>query len=553
VPQIDKLFAAARRDLDAGRLREAGALYQQILAEVPNHAPSLHLLGVVALQIGQGQAAVNLIRAAVEADPSVAAYRNDLGEALRLGGDAVAAAACFEDLIAREPGHAGAHVNLGIIRQQQGRFADALGLYARATALKPRLAQAWINRGALLLQIQRADEAAPVLETAHRLAPKDAAARLNLGNLRLEQGRLGEAQALYEAVLKTEPKHAAATLNLGRVLKEQGRPTDALSRYREAEALAPHDPTIQWNLGVCRLLLGDWTRGWQGFEARFAAGAAALPGIDGPAWTGGPLDGTLLIHAEQGLGDTIQFARFAAEAKARGVRRILLACQAPLAQLMSQVVGIDAVVPREGPLPPHDAQIAMMSLGAALGVTPASLSGAPYLAADPARVAAWRERLGPGINVGFVWQGHRLHRNDRNRSLPAKALAPLLAIPGVRAFSLQKEPAADDLAALPGIVDLSAGLTDFGETAAAVAALDLVIAVDTSVAHLAGALGRPVWIALPFAPDWRWLMGRTDSPWYGSARLFRQAARGAWDGPVAAMRTALAALAANPASAPAGA
>jgi tetratricopeptide (TPR) repeat protein len=544
VSQIDRLFATARGHLNAGRLREAGALYQQILAEVPDHAPSLHLLGVVALQIGQGQAAVNLIRAAIEADPAVAAYRNDLGEALRLGGDAEGAAACFENLIAHEPGHAGAHVNLGIIRQQQGRFADALALYERATALKPKLAEAWINRGALLLQIHRLDEAAPALETAHRLAPKDTAARLNLGNLRLEQGRLGEAQALYEAVLKAEPRHAAATLNLGRALKELGRPADALGRYREAEALLPQDPTIQWNLGVCRLLLGDWPRGWQGFEARFAAGAAGLPGIDGPAWTGGPVDGTLLIHAEQGLGDTIQFARFASQAKARGVRRIVLACQAPLLGLMAKVAGIDAVVPRDGPLPPHDAQIALMSLGAVLGVTPSTLAPEPYLAADPARVAAWRERLGPGFKVGLVWQGHRLHRNDRNRSLPARALAPLLAVPGVSAFSLQKEPGPDDLAKLPGITDLAAELTDFGETAAAVTALDLVVAVDTSVAHLAGALGRPVWVALPFAPDWRWLMGRADSPWYGSARLFRQGARGAWDGPVAAMRAALVSLSA---------
>ncbi|WP_189046041.1 tetratricopeptide repeat protein [Aliidongia dinghuensis] len=541
--QIDKLFQAARRHLDAGRLPEAGALYQQILAEAPDHAPSLHLLGVIALQVGQGAAAINLLQAAVEADPTVPAYLNDLGEALRLGGNADGAAACFEALIAREPSHAGAHVNLGIIRQQQGQFAEALSLYERATALKPSLAEAWINRGALLLQIQRPDEAAKVLETAHRLAPKDTAARLNLGNLRLEQGRLNEAMALYEAVLTTEPNHAAATFNLGRALKDLGRPAEALRWYRQAETLAPQDPTIQWNLGVCRLLLGDWLRGWQGFEARFAAGAATGPDIAGPAWSGGPLDGTLLIHGEQGLGDTIQFARFAALVRAQGVGRIVLACQPPLVSLMRDIAGIDEVVPRDGPLPPYDAQIALMSLGAALKVTGATIPPAPYLTADPARVAAWADKLGPGFKVGLVWQGHRLHRNDRNRSLPAAALAPLMAAPGVRWFSLQKEPGADDLAALPGIADLAPDLTDFGETAAAVMALDLTIAVDTSVAHLAGALGRPVWIALPHAPDWRWLMGRPDSPWYGTARLFRQTERGAWAGPVAAMRQALAGLA----------
>lgn len=539
---IEARFATARDHLNAGRLQEAGALYQQILTEAPDHAPSLHLLGVVALQIGQTQLAVNLIGAAAENDPAVPAYRNDLGEALRLLGDADGAADCFEAVIALKPDHAGAHVNLGIVRQQQGRLAEALALYERAVGLKPAMPEAWTDLGALLLQLRRLDEAEKALGTAFRLAPTDVATQLNLGNLRLEQGRLDEAMALYQTVLNAEPNHAAAMLNLGRALKELGRPADALRHYRQAEALAPDNATIRWNLGVCRLLLGDWLRGWQGFEARFAADAVAGPGIDGPAWTGGPV-GTLLIHGEQGLGDTIQFARFAAPAKARGVGRVVLAAQAPLMELMRGVAGIDAVVPQGGPPPPYDAQIAMMSLGAALQITGTSLPPAPYLTADPKRARAWAERLGPGFKVGLVWQGHRLHRNDRNRSLPAAALAPLLAVPGIHWFSLQKEPATGDLTALPGVTDLAAELTDFTETAAAIQAMDLVIAVDTAVAHLAGALGRPVWLALPHAPDWRWLMGRSDSPWYGTARLFRQSERGVWSGPVAAMKAALARLA----------
>ena len=550
VMTIETRFAAACDHLNAGRLKEAGALYQQILAERPEHAPSLHLLGVVALQIGQGPLAVNLIRAAAETDPTVPAYRNDLGEALRLTGDAEGAARCFEAVIALKPDHAGAHVNLGIVRQQQGRLAEALTLYERAVALNPALPEAWIDLGALLLQLRRLGEAEKALATAVRLAPNDVATQLNLGNLRLEQGRLDDAMALYQTVLTAEPNHAAALLNLGRALKELGRPAEALRYYRQAEALAPDNATIQWNLGVCRLLLGDWLRGWHGFEARFAADAVGATGIEGPAWTGAPLpDGTLLIHAEQGLGDTIQFARFAASVKAAGVGRIVLACQPPLLALMRGVAGIDAVVPRDGPLPPFDAQIAMMSLGAALKITGATLPPTPYLTADPVRVRDWTERLGPGFKVGLVWQGHRLHRNDRNRSLPAAALAPLLAVPGVRWFSLQKEAGDGDPSAtfvtdpsVTFVTDLSAGLTDFAETAAAVRSMDLVIAVDTSVAHLAGALGRPVWLALPHAPDWRWLMGRSDSPWYASARLFRQTERGDWRGPITAMAAALAKL-----------
>jgi tetratricopeptide (TPR) repeat protein len=539
---VDALFATARKHLNAGRLKEAGALYQQILAVQPNHAPSLHLLGVVALQIGQTQAAINLIKAAADGDPTMPSYRNDLGEALRLQGDLDGAAECFETLRFLKPEHAGAHLNLGIVRQQQGRLAEALELYERAAMLNPKMPEAWSNMGALHLQLRQWDAAEKALDTAYRRAPKDVAVQLNLGNLRLEQGRLDEALRLYQAVLRREPKHLAATLNLGRALKELGRPAEALKYYSAAEALAPDNATVRWNLGVCRLLLGDWLPGWQGFEARFAADAVGATGVTGPAWTGGALPGTLLIHAEQGLGDTIQLIRLAPLVKARGVDRVVLAAQAPLIGLMQHVAGIDEIVPRDGPLPPFDAQIPMMSLPAALQLTGEAIPPAPYLAADPERVAAWSERLGSGFKLGLVWQGHRLHRNDRNRSLPAATLAPLLAVPGVRAFSLQKEPGPGDLEALPGIVDLAADLTDFGETAAAIMALDLVVAVDTSVAHLAGALGKPVWLALPFSPDWRWLMDRTDSPWYASARLYRQAKRGVWREPIAAMAEDLATL-----------
>jgi tetratricopeptide (TPR) repeat protein len=551
--QLEQRFAAALEHHRAGRLQEAGQFYQEILAKTPDHAPSLHLLGVVALQIGRAELAANLIGAAVEVDPGVPAYRNDLGEALRAQGDPEGAARCYEAVIALAPDHAGARVNLGIVRQEQGRFADALALYERAAALRPDLAEPWSNLGALLLQLRRPDEAEAALETARRIAPDDVAVRLNLGNVRLEQGRYDEAVALYEGVLAVEPDHAAATLNLGRVLKELGRPAEALRHYRHAETLAPADATVRWNLGICRLLLGDWARGWQGFEARFAAGAVAAPGIEGPTWTGGPLTGTLLIHAEQGLGDTIQFARFIPLARERGVARIVLACQRPLMALMAGIAGLDAVVPHDGPPPAFDAQIPMMSLAAVLGATAATIPPAPYLAADPLRVSAWADRLGGhGLKIGVVWQGHRLHRNDHNRSLPAGALAPLLTLPGIRWFSLQKEPGDGDLATLAAarliedgpiedgpIENLAPDLADFAETAAAIAGLDLVIAVDTAVAHLAGALGRPVWLALPYAPDWRWLMARADSPWYGSVRLFRQAARGDWRAPIAAMRAEL--------------
>jgi tetratricopeptide (TPR) repeat protein len=549
MPSIEKLFAQAVERHRAGDLKQAGALYQQILAAEPEHAPSLHLMGALAFELGQIEPAINLMAVAISIDDQIAAYHNDLGEAYRAAGRIDEAADCYVQAIRLENDHAGALNNLGILLHGAGRHDEAIELYRRAIATEPKNAPTRMNLGAALIELGRPDEAAAELEAAQRLAPKDPKVALNLGNARQAQGRLDEAIAIYRSLLKTQPDNPEAQVNLGRALTESGRPHDSLACYAAALAQAPDLPGARFNEGISHLLLGDLPRGWDGFAWRWRADAVPPHGLPGPAWDGAPLEGArLLVHAEQGLGDTIQFARYLKDLAARGAGSVTLLCQPPLVGLLGRVAGVTSAVGPDRPLPDWDLRVPLLELPRLFGTTNETIDGAvPYLPVEPARIAAWRERLA-GPSIGLVWQGRRTHRNDRNRSLPAASLAPLLARRGHNFVSLQKDAGPGDLAMLAGagpITDLGEAFADFEELAAAVAALDLVITVDTAIAHLAGALGRPVWILLPYAPDWRWQLDRRDSPWYPTARLFRQTKPGGWSAPIAEIATRLTASAAN--------
>jgi hypothetical protein len=282
------------------------------------------------------------------------------------------------------------------------------------------------------------------------------------------------------------------------------------------------------------LLLGDYERGWAEYEWRWRTGEMHLPSFAQPRWDGAPLGGrTVLLYAEQGLGDALQFVRYAPLVRQRG-GRVIVACRAPLLRLLAGCAGIDRLADQAGDLPAFDVYAPLLSLPHLLGTTLATVPAAvPYLHADPALVERWRGELaaGPAFRVGIGWQGSPLHPADRRRSVPVSFFRPLAAVPGVRLYSLQKGTGAEQLGGPHGrfpAEDLSPRLADFADTAAVMKNLDLVITVDTALAHLAGALGLPVWVALPFAPDWRWLTGRDDSPWYPTARLFRQPRAGAW-------------------------
>jgi hypothetical protein len=410
------------------------------------------------------------------------------------------------------------------------------------------------------LQAEDDPEAAEaLLRRAVRLAPAAAEAHGRLGIALRALERFDEALAAFDTAAECDPALATPHSEAGFTLATAGRPAEAVARYRRALELKPEQPEVRWNLALLLLQLGQYEEGWALFEARWALPrfAKKLPQLRSPVWRGEDIAGkALLVLPEQGFGDNIQFARFARLAGERGAR-VVLVTRPPVTRLFSTLRGGTEVRTDELPLPDCDYHVPIMGLPHALGTALATIPAAvPYLAADPGAVGRWRARLGGGepLRVGLVWSsgvlttGQDLFMNAMAKSLPVAALAPLARVPNVAFYSLQKFAGAHDPAAhVPPkglrLVDWTAELADFADTAAFVEALDLVISVDTSVAHLAGALGKRVWVPLPANADWRYLREREDSPWYPTMRLFRQRSPGIWREPVAEAAEALAALA----------
>ena len=398
------------------------------------------------------------------------------------------------------------------------------------------MASAHFIRGTALHELGRSVEAAESLQRAVALAPADATAWLNLGVTLTARDQLAAAERALRRACALAPACAEAQASLGTTLLLVPRLTDAIAAYQSALRLRPDFNAARWDLGFALLLSGDFPGGFAAMVARKPEENATLQsrGLTNAEWNGADLaGGTLLVCSSQGLGDAIQFARFLPQLMARGLPVALL-CDASLARLMNGL-GVAVSTPQQ-PLPPHHSWVALSSLPRLLATTAATIPLASgYLAAAPARVAHWHTTLPPGPRVGLVWAGNPAHANDLRRSMSPVDLAPLLALGGVNFVSLQR-----DSSHVPqGVLDLAPDLTDLAETAAVICALDLVITIDTAVVHLAGALGRPAWLALPHVPDWRWQLGRADSPWYNSVRLFRQQTPGDWGGVVRDIAAAL--------------
>jgi hypothetical protein len=374
----------------------------------------------------------------------------------------------------------------------------------------------------------RPEEAVACYERALALAPNHTETCNNLGIALVDLGRLEEAITYYERTLALQPDRADTHYNLGIALERQGRYAKALASYGRALALKPDYAQAHFNRSRVLLLTGEFDEGWEEYEWRFVV-ARYDRNFDCPPWSGEPLAGeTILIHAEQGFGDTLQFIRYIPAVAMHG-GRVLLEVPKPLVRLAATVSGASQVLAAGDPLPAFDCHCPMLSLPRIFKTNLATiLQAVPYLSVSTEALAAWAERIGaaPGLRVGILWAGTTIAPID------LRLLQPLWEVDDIRWFSLQVGDRARDLSMLDAveITDLSPWLADFAETAAAVSNLDLLISVDTSVAHLAGALGRPVWIVLPHAPDWRWLLERADSPWYPTARLFRQQGKGDWLG-----------------------
>jgi tetratricopeptide (TPR) repeat protein len=444
-----------------------------------------------------------------------------------------------------QPDFAEAHCNRANALHKLRRLDEAAAGYDRALSLKPNYAEAYSNKGTVLHDLHRFEEELENYNCALALRPDFAEALSNRGNALQELKRFDEALKDYEHAISLRPNFAEAYSNRGNALRELNRFEDALASFDHAIALQPDLPEAYFNSAICLLLTGDLDRGWQRYEWRWQTDQlkSERRNFLQPQWTGsGEIAGkTILLHAEQGLGDTLQFCRYAPLVAARG-GRVILEVQKPLVTLMRTLAGDTGIIAKGDPLPAFDLHCPLLSLPFALNTAPNTIPGrTPYLSSDPTKRNAWLARLGPPdkFRLGLVWAGDprkqlpNAHLIDRQRSVSFDMLAPLFDIDNCEFVSLQK--GADAVAQLQAsplrrrVIDWSDDFNDFSDTAALIDNLDLVIAVDTSVAHLAGALGKPLWLLNRYNTCWRWLLDRDDSPWYPGLRQFRQDATRTWD------------------------
>lgn len=465
-------------------------------------------------------------------------------EAIRLAsaGQVAEAIPHFERARQLQPWNEVRHFNAGLAYQQLDRLSEAIQAYHQALQLAPQFFDVWSNLSAALKSADQLDAAIEAGRTAVALRPGSAPAHLNLGNALKARGEWREAEQAYRRAVALDPKEPRYKLNLANSLREEGRLAEAIPMLRETVREHPNFPEAHRDLAFALLLSGELAPGWVENEWRWQTldMQAKRRSFVQPTWSGEPLNGkSLLVYTEQGFGDAIQFVRFVHHAFERGAQ-VILECQPALFRLFKSLRRLSALVARGAELPPFDYQIALLSLPRVLGTKLESIPArVPYLNQWEIRSdLADALKTGARLKIGVAWAGNPGHRNDRNRSLPIEALKPLAQINGVTLFNLQVGDRCQEWPVLAQAggphqhIDLSSMLSDYADTAAVMERLDVVVTVDTSVAHLAGALGRPVWLLLPFAPDWRWLLHREDSPWYPTMWLVRQPAPRDWATPV---------------------
>jgi tetratricopeptide (TPR) repeat protein len=571
----------ARRCCQAGDFGRAERLFSQILQADPSHAHTWYLLGAARQELGRLDAAAEAVRESLRRRPGDAAAEDLLGVILARQQRFVEAEACFRRSLETRPDSAEVLLHHGCALRDLARPEEALGALERAILLQPDMPGAWSaltgllaksgkggeavavyrrlaqgrpdaaeahrNLGVAFLEAGRLDEAEAALQEALRLRPDAALIHNNLGMLRSRQGRLEEAAAVYAEAVRRKPIFHEAHNNLGNALRDLGRFDEAAARYDEALRLKPDYAGAHWNRALLRLLQGDLAEGWAEYEWRWRLPTVAPRRFGQPRWDGSPLDGrTILICAEQGLGDTLQFIRYLPLVQQLG-GKVIFECPPALTRLLAGAAGVDQLIRPGDPPPSFDVQAPLLSLPMLFGTRLDSIpAGAPYLRADPRLVDSWRRELAPlgGFKIGVAWQGNPQYVVDHLRSIPLACFEPLARTADVRLISLQKGPGMEQLRQVGfPVIDFGERLdkTDgpFMDTAAVLTCVDLLAASDSAVLHLAGALGAPAWAALPFVPDWRWLLGREDSPWHPSLRLFRQDRPGDWKGVFERMADAL--------------
>jgi tetratricopeptide (TPR) repeat protein len=555
-----------------GRLDEAVACYQEALRLRPAYPEAHNNLGIALRHKGKLAEAVASYQEALRLRPAYPEAHNNLGLALAAQGRHEAAAVCYQqaarlkpdyteailnlagawnDLnrhddavnayrqaIRSRPNDARAHKNLGITLARQEKLDDAIASYREAIRLRPNFADAHNDLGIALARKQQFEDAAASYREALKHRPNYAEAHNNLGNALRNLGRFDEALAAYDRAVELKPNYADAFNNRGIAFAEQGRFDDAVASYARCLKLRPTHVDAHLNRSLTWLRQGNYALGWAEYEWRHRKRNAAPKTQVQPLWNGYPPSGQrILLVCEQGLGDTLQFIRYAPLLKERGAT-VIFECPSKLMKVLGTMHGIDQLYPQGQDPPEHDMYALLMTVPGLLGTAPDAIPAqVPYLEADPGLVAQWKRELAvyPEFKVGINWQGNRKYAGDFHRSMPLRHFAALARVPGVRLFSLQKYDGLEQLKALDGafpVVDLGSRLDEatgpFMDTAAVLMNLDLFVTSDTAVAHLAGALGVPVWVPLSSAPGWQWMLAREDCPWYPTMRLFRQPRLGEW-------------------------
>ncbi len=523
-----------------GRAAEAEQAYRAVLALDPASRSAWLNLGNVLADQDKGDQAVEAYRQALATDPDNAGLLRNLGAALHQQGRLEDAIAHYRRATVLAPDDNDTLRCLGIALHEAGQLEEAARVY-RQTVLDPGDHIVLSNLAACLCDLGRYDEAMVTSDLALAIKPDHAPAHTNRGIILDMRGDLDGAIAALRRAVAVDPGYAKGHANLAVALRSAGELDEALAASHRAVALKPEEPLIRYNHAHALLLNGDLRGGFEEFRwgRNCKTWAHHYPDLDQPEWEGEAFTGrTLLVFSDYGIGDAIQLLRYLPGVVARG-GTVMLQVQPSLVPLLKDLPGV-TVIARGEPLPPFDLQLPMMGLPRVFGTTLQGIPApVPYLQAEPATASRWQRalRLETKLKVGVVWAGNALHKGDKQRSIAAEAVLPRLAMPGVQLYSLQKEARPEDTAVLAAlgtdIADLAPALGSFADTAAAVDTLDLVISVDTSVAHLAGALGRPVWVLLPYALDWRWMRDREDSPWYPTMRLFRQQKPRAWDNVIA--------------------
>jgi tetratricopeptide (TPR) repeat protein len=532
----DKTLQSAAGHFQSGQSDQAESLCMEVFKIQPEHSGALFLLGLISQERHDVDKAVSFYQRALQSDPALVSAYYNLGSIFQETGKREEALTYYQKALQLDPALADAWNAAGIIYYEKGEAEKAATCYRRALELDPALADAYYNLGKVLWDGGESDGAMTYYRKALQLNPNSAEVYNNLGFCLQEQGHYDEALAYFQRAIGIAPHFAQAYYNLALYHHDRNLVDEALRYYRKAIELNADFTDAHWNMACALLLSGNFTQGWKEYEWRWKLKDHRGHTFTRPQWDGSDIKGrTILLHAEQGFGDAIQFIRYAPLVAKRGAR-VVVQCPKELVSLLGKVEGVEQVVADGGQLPDFDLQCPLLSLPRVFGTTLKNIPvEIPYITADPLLNRKWENRVqreGIRLRAGLVWTGRTKAKRERGRSCSLDLFSALARFDEVTFYSLQKGEGAEQAKTPPKdmkLIDYTEEIHDFSDTAAFIENLDLVISIDTAVSHLAGALGKPVWTLLPFVPDWRWMLNRDDSPWYPTMRLFRQPSPGDWE------------------------